>query len=204
MLRHQVPGRTKQQLLDMASPKYTPGGVTQGIVHSFHDVATYTSTVTTTLTFFQAARANLQLTNLPTPGSLPDPQFFQIYGFHVDFLIPEIATAIADASFLLWGSGATGEGPPTFTFTLADKIYGPWGLSLLHGTGGVTGYGNVAAAVEWANNATPDGGYYQDGAIVIPPNQGFNARIDWGAAQTLTASYDIKVTMSGNLYRNVV
>lgn len=203
MLRFPIRSRTLAELKKLSGPSPVAGGSSEAIFWAFHDTATYVDTVTTQLAFFTAARANRQLTNLATPGSLPEPQYFEIYGFHVDILLPSQAATWADKSVLLFGSGAAGEGAPTFQFTYADKIYGPWALSLLHGTGGITGQSTIAAQ-EYAENAVPDGGLYQDGAIMLAPNQGFQGDIVWGAAQNIAANTDIRLTMSGVLHRRIV
>ena len=204
MLRFPVRGRTLADLKKMSKPQTLAGGVSEGIVWAFHDTEPYVTTVTTELVFFKNTKATDQLSNLSPAGMLPADNYFEIYGFMVDMLIPEVATAIADYHQLLFGSGATGEGAPTFEFKHSDKTYGPYALSLLHGTGGVSGYGNVAAAVEWGNNSIPDGGFYQDGAIMLAPMTTFEAKIRWGAALTLTATKDIRVTMAGVLHRDVL
>lgn len=207
MLKFQVKAETQARLKQLSSPRDVMGGANQGIVWSFHDTATYTSGVTTNLQFFTTARATRQLSNLSPPGSLPEPQYFKVYAFQLDPLVPTDYQAFRDVDRLLFGSGAAGEGAPTFQFTLADKVYGPWPLSLLHGTGGAMGHAGTTVAAEsnWlANNSIPDGGYWQDGAICIPPSQNFSAEIVWGAAQTLVANRDLRVTMSGVLYRAIV
>jgi len=204
MLRFPVKARTLAELKRMAQPQAVPGGASEAVAWAFHDTATYTSATTTQLTYFTTTRATRNLSNLSPAGTIPDPQFFEVYGFNCDVLIGSVATTLADIQQLLFGDGTTGVGGPIFTFTYADKQYGPWALSLLHGTGGATGYGNTAAATEYGNNSIPDGGFYQDGAICLAPNQSFSARIDWGAAVTLTADVDIRVTMAGVLHRRVV
>ncbi len=204
MLRFAVRGRTLADLKKMSKPQSVAGGTSEGIVWAFHDTEEYVTTVTTELIFFKNTKASDQLSNLSPAGMLPADNYFEIYGFMVDMLIPEVATSIADYWFLLFGSGTVGEGAPTFEFKHQNKNYGPWALSLLHGTGGITGYGNAAAATEYANNSIPDGGFYQDGAIVLAPTTSFEAKIRWGAAQTLTASKDIRVTMAGVLHRDVL
>lgn len=205
MLRFPVKARTLADLKRMAQPQAVPGGSSEALVWAFHDTAMYDSGVTTSLTFFSTTRATRNLSNLSPAGTIPDPQFFEIYGFHVDFLIAAVTTSILDVQALVFGDGTVDVGGPVFTFTYADKTYGPWALSLLHGTGGVTGFtADQATPAEYANVSIPDGGFYQDGAIVLAPNQSFSARIDWGAAVTLTADVDVRVTMSGVLHRRVV
>jgi len=205
MLRFPVKGRTLQELKGLAEPQPVRGGVSEAIAWAFHDTEQYVDVVTTHLDFFVNTKANRQLSNLTPAGSLPEPQYFEVYGFMVDVLYPPSTVAWADVSQLLWGSGA--EGAPIFTFTLADKNYGPWALTLLHGTGGITGFGlgpAAAAVEEYANNSVPDGGMFQDGAIVIPPNQAFSAKIEWAAAVDIAANKYIRLTMAGVLHRRVL
>lgn len=205
MLRFPVKGRTLEQLKKMAEPAPVVGGTSEAIPWVFYDTNTYVDATTTSLVFFTTTRANRQLSNLSPAGTIPEPQYFEIYSFMVDVLVPKSATAWADYQTLLQGSGA--EGAPIFTFTLADKQYGPVPLTVLHSTGGITGFGlgpAAAAVEEYANNSIPDGGYWIDGAIVIPPNQAFSAQIDWAAAADISANKLIRVSMAGALHRRVL
>lgn len=206
MLRFPVKGRTLAQLRQMSEPSPQPGGVSEAVPWVFYDTLEYVDNTTTNLTFFQAAPANRNVSNLSPPGSLPEPQYFEVYGFMLDFLeAASTTTQWADVSQLLWGP--TGNGGPIFTFTLADKAYGPWPLTVLHGTGGITGFGlgpAAAAVEEYANNSIPDGGFYTDGAIVIPPSQNFSAAIQWQAAEDISANFTIRLSMAGVLHRRVL
>lgn len=208
MLRFRVAAASQAQLKRLSRPQSTQGGENQGIAWSYFDTATYVSAATTQLTFFTTARATRQLSNLDTPGSLAEPKYFKIFAFQLDPLVAAgAATVMRDMGRILTGTGTAGQGGPTFQFNLADKIYGPWPLTLLHSTGGPlgNGYSTVAATTDaYANNSHPDGGYWQDGAICIPPSQDFSATITWPAAVTLAADIDIRVVMSGTLYRAIV
>lgn len=204
MLRWPVKGLTKAQLKKRSHPQAVAGGVSESFEHAFHDTELFTSAVTTDLMFFVNTKATFQLSNLTPAGMLPSDQYFEVYGFHVNFLFPGVATAIIDTQAMLMGDGTVGVGAPIFTFTHKDKTYGPWTLSLLHGTGGATGIANAAAADVVANNSVPDGGFFQDGAIILEPTSSFRGRIQWGAAITLTAHVDVQLVMSGVLHRDVL
>lgn len=202
MLRFPVKGRTLEQLKAMADPPKMQG-VSEAIPFIFYDTALYVDNTTTELTFFTTSRANRQLSNLNPAGTLPSPQYFEVYGFMVDILYPPAAAAWADVHGLLFGAGATAA--PTFEFKLSDKDYGPTPLSALHGTGGIYGFSDAAAApAQYANNAIPDGGWYTDGAIVIPPMESFSATIRWAAAVDIAADKYIRVSMAGVLHRKVL
>jgi hypothetical protein len=206
MIRFPVKARTKKQLEELSKPQAVPGGASEAVAWAFHDTQPYLTGVTTNLAFFQAAPLNPQRGNLSPPGALGSPMYFEIYGFYFDVLIPAAAasTPTLDIQQLVFGSGLVNTGAPTFLFTYSSKQYGPWALSLLHGTGGVTGFGNAAAATEYANNSMPDGSFFQDGAICLAPNEPFGATITWPVALALTADIDLRVTMAGVLHRKVV
>ena len=206
MIRFAVKARTKAELEKLSKPQAVSGGTSEAVAWAFYDTQIYVSGATTNLAFFQAAPANPQRGNLSPPGALGSPQYFEIYGFFFDVLIPADAasTPTLDIQQLIFGSGLVNTGAPSFLFTYSSKQYGPWPLSILHGTGGVTGFGNAAAATEYANNSLPDGSWYTDGAICLAPNEPFSANITWPVALVLTADIDIRVTMAGVLHRKVV
>lgn len=199
--------RTKDELTRMAKPESVPGGANEAIGHTFYDTATYVDNVTTLLPFFQTARANRQATNLATPGVLPEPQFFEIGHFWADVIPPPTlpATTWTDIQQLILGGT---NGPPTFTFVLDEKSYGPWPLRSLHSIGGIKGQGTESAAVQrWATSSEPGSvgpaGAWQGGAIVIAPMQGFRAEIAWDTAQDISGNLLIQVGMAGVLHRAI-
>jgi len=204
MIRFPVKAKSYEQLKTLSQPQARRGGASECYAHAFYDTESYVDVTTLFLDFFVTTKANRQLSNLSPAGALPVDMFFEIYHFMVDVLYPKSDVAWADYQMLLQGTGA--EGGPIFSFILADKNYGPWPLTLLHGTGGITGFGlgpAAAAVEEYANNSIPDGSLFQDGALVIPPNTGFSARIEWAATCDIAANKYLRLTMAGVLHRAI-
>jgi hypothetical protein len=202
-----VVAKTKQQLMRSTIPSNVAGGQAEVIPQVFFDTAVYTSATTTEISFFTQARGSRQLTNLNTPGQLPDPEYFEIFYFGLDVLLPPAADAWADLHNLLMGDTAA-NGGPTWQFTMSNKRYAGFPLTFLHESGGVRGFGFStlsADAQEYARNAAPDGGWCVDGSIVIPPQQAFDLTITWPNAVTLTGGNPaLRVWMAGNLHRKVL
>ena len=78
-------------------------------------------------------------------------------------------------------------------------------------TGGATGsgygYGSAANGTSAfvVNNGIPgSGGYPFSGALVIPPKIGFDVTIRLGAAATLSAAVNVRISLVGALYRRVL
>ena len=206
MLRFPVRAKTLAQLKQLSEPQAVAGGTSEAIPWVFYDTQTYVDNTTVNLQYFTQTPANRNLGNLNPAGSLPEPQYFEIYSFNMDVIqAASSTTAWTDLNQLL--TGPTGNGGPIFTFSLADKNYGPWPLTYLHGSGGITGFGlgpAAAAVEEYANNSIPDGAFWMDGALCIPPNQAFGATIAWQAPEDISGNLLIRVAMAGVLHRRVL
>lgn len=202
-MRFPVRARTLSQLSEMAEPTSVSGGNSEALAWTFFDTAQYTSGTTTQLTFFTTTRANSQLSNLNGRG-LPTPQYFEVYFFNFDILgLAGNASPIEDSWEIQHGTGVAGVGAPTWSFTLADKIMGPFPLYTLHGLGGVVGF-TTQTTTEFANIGNGQGTFAVDGAVVIPPNQTFQMVLTWPAAVTLAANRDLVVSMTGVLHRRIL
>jgi len=203
-MKFPVRARSLKQLAGMAEPTAIPGGQSEALAWTFFDTAQYVSGATTQLTFFTTTRANQQLSNLNGRG-LPTPQYFEIFSFNLDVLTAAgNNTPIEDTWDVLNGvGGAGGTGAPTWQFILADKNVGPFPLRTMQGLGGLRGF-TTQATTEWAQNGDGEGGFWQDGAIVIPPNQTFSIVLTWPAAVTLSSNLDLAASMSGVLHRRVL
>lgn len=199
-----VKARTEGELRRMSRPGAVQGQ-SEATPWVIYDTATYVDNTTTSLTFFTDTRANPQLSNLSPAGSLPSDQYFEVWAFYADILAAPGTTAWSDVSAILRGDGSTGA--PIFRFELSDKQYGPQPLDALGGLGGITGFGNnttVDTAFYYGNNGIPGAsGWFTDGAILIPPQQRFQARIDWAAAVDISADTLIRVSMAGVLHRSI-
>lgn len=196
---------TRAQLRARSTP---PSGASpEAIWHQLYDTQTYVDNTTTRLTFFQTTNVDATITNMPSAGQLPDPQWLTIYDITCDFLTQNTVGAVAtvageynDLSLLLK------VGRPTFTLTISDKRYGPYSLTCLHATGGPVGGVDAGTAVEqhqWANNVFSPGWTYQ-GSLIIPPKTNFNVEVVWAAAQDLTANVIIRMSLFGILSRRVL
>ncbi len=185
-----------------------PSGMSpEAIWHVIYDTQTYTSAATTSLDFFAAINADKSLSNMEAAGQFPAPQVFNIYGINADLWtaapISTNAALLGDLNdlFLLLLVGR-----PRWTFTLQNKIYGPYPLTLLHATGGPSGYLQATTAAAGSTQAginMPHGGWNYNGSITIPAQTSFQFNVTWQAAQTLTANWLLRVSMSGILSRAV-
>jgi len=206
-LGYKIVPKTKAQLMSQANPE--SASQPEVIPWVLFDTQSYVSTTTTTLSFYQAVQNDKSLGNMEGGGQLPDPQFFEIFRIGLDVLLRPAAQAghaatgpVDDiAQLVLFGRG-------TFLFQMSNKQYGPFPLSLLHASGGPTGFGwatmTAEAQVSYANNGIFDGGYPINGAITIPPKVGFSVVLSWPAALTLQANTLLRVWMAGPLYRRVL
>lgn len=203
--------KTFAELQNEATPQAVEGGNMEAVAWSIYDTATYTSAATTALTFFNTTRANPQLSNLAPAGQFPNPQFFRVQSATLDVMeLPgasAVQAAVLDTWQILFGTGVAGIGAPVFMFVLANKQYGPFPLSMCHGTGGPQGFGYtgaVAAGVEWAVNSFPDGGFKFGNSILIPPQQAFQVTAAWDGPVTLTANINLRFALHGTLYRRIL
>lgn len=207
MIRFPIKAESRAQLEGQSSPQAVAGGQAEVSYHVIYDTATYVDNTTTQLQFFNTARANQQLTNFGGRGQFPEPQFFKPYALMVDIIIIPAATAFVDMMLLLFGTGAAGVGAPTINLEYANKNYGPWPLSLAHGTGGPVGMSDTTTAVaanELALNSYPDGGIWLGGnTVVFAPNQQFSVTLEWAAACNIAADVNIRVSMAGVWFRRV-
>ena len=203
-MKFKVRARSLKDLAMMAEPTAVPGGQSEALAWTFFDTNLYVSAATTQLTYFTTTRANSQLSNLNGRG-LPTPQYFEIYSFNLDVLSAAgNTTPLEDTWDVLNGLGGAGNtGAPTWQFVLADKVTGPFPLRGLHGLGNIHGF-TTQATTEYAQNGDGTGGFWADGAIVIPPNQTFSIVVTWPAAVTLSSNLDLVASMSGVLHRRVL
>lgn len=207
MVRFPIKAESRRQLEASSAPQAVAGGQAEVSYHIIYDTATYVDNATTQLTYFNTARANTQLTNFGGRGSFPEPQFFKPYALMVDIILPLAATTFADMYALLFGSGTAGDGAPTIDLEYANKRYGPWPLSMAHGTGGPTGMSDTTTAVagnEMALNSYPDGGIWLGGnTVVFAPNQQFSIILEWDGANDIANDTNIRVSMAGVWFRRV-
>lgn len=200
---------TRAQLRAKSTPP--SGNAPEAIWWQYYDVQTYVDNTTTELNFFQVTNVDKTITNMPAAGQLPDPQWLSIYDITCDFLVQNTSVAGAvgvtgvynDLALLL------NVGRPTWTLTISDKNYGPFSLTLLHGTGSPVGFiaaNGTAAATEQhqlASNMLNPGWNYK-GSLIIPPKTNFAINVRWSAAQNLTADVLMRLSLHGILSRRTL
>lgn len=192
--------------LNRSANPQSPGGP-EAIWHQLYDTQTYVDNTTTELNFFQAPNVDRTLTNITAGGQLPDPQYLSIYHIAIDFLTQNTVAAAAsvvgelnDLKLLMM------VGRPVWTLSISDKSYGPYSLSVLHGTGAPVGgvdAGTAAEIHQWGSNALNVGWNYC-GTLIIPPKVNFNLNVRWAAAQNLTGNVLIRASLFGILSRRVL
>lgn len=208
MSRFKVVPKSRQDLDRLAFPERA--GLPEAIPYVFYDTQLYTSAATLQLNFFTGVNADKSMSNMESGGQFPDPQYFEVQFIGCDILIDASLAgastevgALDDIQKLVLVSRAR------FTFTMAQKAYGPIPLSFLHGSGGATGVIGASLtapnAIQVGNNGIFDGGYHIGGAIIIPPKVGFATTIDFAAAQTLNAgNVNVRLWMHGTWHRRVL
>lgn len=205
---HRFNAASRAALRQQATPP--AGNAPEAIWQQFYDTQLYTSGATISSTFFGVTNTDRTISNMPSAGQLPDPQWLSIWDITCDFLTEN--TSVAGAL------DVTGEyndlarllkvGRGTWTLTISDKQYGPYSLTLLHATGGPVGTvfpGNTAVTgnQQAANNALNSGWTYS-GSLMIPPKTNFQLELRWGAAQVLTTNVNIRISLHGILSRRVL
>lgn len=207
MLKFPIQAESRRALELASAPDPGVLGQAEYSWHTIYDTATFAAT-TARLDFFNTGRANLELSNFGGRGQFPEPQFFVPYCLMVDYNYVPGATVFVKGLHILFGSGIAGEAAPTIDLQYAQKQYGPWPLSMAHGTGGPVGMSDTFTAVP-ANmmsvNWKPTGGIWLNGkTCTFAPNENFRVILQWDAAITaLPASINIRVAIAGVWYRRV-
>ena len=185
--------QTNQAVTAGATPP--SGDSAESIWHQLYDTQSFVSATTTALQFFLSPGVDPTLSNMTQGGTLPRPQTLQIYDITLDVLsiIPLSVSATAtvvgvlnDLALLIFGAGQR----PTWTLSISQKAYGPYSLTVLHGTGGPTGwgwaYGTAAAeSFQYARNE-PGPGWNYYGRVSILEQMQFQLSVNWAATATLT------------------
>lgn len=206
MHRFPIHAYTRAKLDEMVNP--VSAGQPEALAWVLWDTQTYTDNTTTTLTFFNAVRANPEQGNMDTPGQLPDPQYFQCWGMGLDVLVDLSTTAggVAGAADDVQQLVMTGPSRALLKLSTKEMVNVP--TSFLHTSGGVVGFNagtwTAEENITWAQNSIPDGGYYVGGAVVIPPKQAFNLQITWQAVRNIAGNRDVRPWLQGVLYRRVL
>jgi hypothetical protein len=207
-----VPFRPQSNAAVTAGATPASGNTAEAIWHQLYDTQLYTSGATLTTQHFLSPGVDPTLSNMTQAGTLPSPQTMQIYDITLDILsltpvsISAAGTVVGvlnDFAFLIFGSLQR----PTWTLTISQKAYGPYSLTVLHGTGGPTGWfaGTFAAttSMQYARNE-PSPGWNYYGRVSILQQMQFSLTLNWAAFATLTGNVNLRVSMFGVLNRRVL
>lgn len=186
------------------------GNAQEAIWHQVYDTQSFVSATTTRLVFFQAANADRTLSNMEQGGTLPRPQSLQLHNITCDLLSAApvstgagIVGILDDLSRLLLGTAQR----PTWTLTISQKSYGPYSLSVLHGTGGpiggVNGTQAAGTSIQWARTSDAPGWNYF-GRVIIPEQVSFSLETNWAATATITGDVRVRISLFGVLNRRVL
>lgn len=207
--RFPVKPKPRAQLAAMANPELA--NQPEALPWVLYDTQAWTTAVTASQQYFLTQQGDKTLGNMEGPGQLPDPQYFEIWYWGIDFLFAAVNAAApavtispqADLVNALWVNRMT------WLFAISNKNIGPFPATFMHASGGPTGFGwsnsATTARFEYANNGLFDGGYCVADAIVIPPKLGFVVTLATFAALTLGVSpLNIRAWQAGVLHRRVL
>lgn len=206
MLPIRIKAYTKAELEAIANPVLA--NQPEALIWTYYDTQSAVSGLTQ-LTFFSAVQANIANGNLEIAGTIAAPKYFQVWsvGFDVQADIANIA-AVDQSGPLRDIQRLTMQAGGALQVVVSQKTYIQVPVSFLHASGGTYGFGVATLAasngVQWGTNGPNDGGYYQAGALVLPPQQPFQAAITYPAAVTLFATTNTKLWMYGVLFRKVL
>ena len=206
------------QTLASVNRKGTPkaGDGSEVIWYQLYDTQSYVSGTTVALNFFAAPSTDDTLSNLSQGGQLPARQSLQIHQCCLDILsvLPvtldtaagplTTAGVLNDLALILFGANQR----PIWTLIVSNKTYGPYSLTVLHGTGGPMGFGygssiaTNSGSIQYAKN-DPEPGWNYWGSLIIAQQSNFNLTMKWSTAATLTADKRLRTSLMGILNRPV-
>jgi hypothetical protein len=187
------------------------GNAPEAIWHQFYDTQVYPAAGVTRQTFFGVTSTDPTISNMPSAGQFPDPQWLSIWDITLDVLsqnssvvgVTDVTGEYNDLAQLLK------QGRGTWTLTISDKRYGPYSLTLLHATGGPVGTVFPGTTVgtgnqQSANNALNPGWNYK-GSLIIPPKTNFLIELAWQATvPVITVDTDLRISLHGILSRRTL
>lgn len=200
----------RSAVLAQATP---PSGASQEAIYDQRfDTQTYPAAGIRTLTFFSNVNADKTLSNMEAAGQFPAPQSFRIHQVACD-IFPAAAGLSSSAD-------ATGnvndlvkilyQSRPTWQLNISSKLYGPYSLTLLHGTGGPQGFLGVAGTagavtdVQHARNETSPGWDYC-GSLIIPEQTAFSIVVNFqNTLVPIAVDHLIRVSILGIMQRRVL
>lgn len=184
------------------------GGSPEAIWHCAYDTQTFVDNTTLSLDFFTAVNADKTLSNMESAGQFPAPQVYNMHGINADLWpaagpISTSASNVGNANDLAL---ILQVGRPSWLFTLQNKTYGRYPLTLLHATGGPEIFFGTAIAtpgsLQYGRNLA-HGGWDYSGSITIPAQTSFQFNVIWGALQDTTQNWLLRINLFGVLSRAV-
>lgn len=208
MLRIQAVAKSAEELRKITNPN--DASQPESIPWVYYDTQDFATASTNSVSFFAVTSADRTISNLEQAGTIPDPFYFEIEAFNLDFFNKPVANAantavgaLDDLAEFLYTARATLE------FSIAGKIYLRLPATYLHASGGpqavMTGTMTAPNLVSFALNGIVDGGFYVGKKIVLPPKQSFSVQIVLGAAPTFNVTpRRFRLNMAGVLHRRVL
>lgn len=210
-MRWPIAPRTTEELRRMAQPG---GAKSEAIPYVLYDTQSYpTAGSAAPINFFLTQQVDPTLGNLQTAGTLPNPQWFEIWGIFLDFLgVPIISTAgaaattaagqLQDIEIVLKTARATGE------LIVAQKSYGQQPCTFYHASGGAVGFAvgayTAATNTNFGNNGLQGQTWAPNGSIIIPPTQGFSFSMRFQPTLApISVATLMRVSLAGVLHRAV-
>lgn len=156
--------------------------------------------------FFSGPNGDKTLSNIEQTNSLSSEQYFVLYTVTADFLMG--AAQIDNAAPQQYNDMRIIQDTAraTLTMTMQQKKMFQIPLRHCHAAGGfqaiISGAPAANALANTVQNAPPDGSFWCDGAIIIPPKATFEITLN-GVAAALTATRKLQIGLVGALYRPV-
>lgn len=204
-----IQAQTASQLASASTP--TSGTDLEAVPWDMFDTNTtaFANAATSlSVAFFQTVQTDFTLGNMQAPGMLPSPQWLEPAGLAVDILsVPSSSVATTATGALSDIANIIKTCRAVFNIKVSQKDYGTFPLMLAHCTGGEQGFGWGAEVsnFEYGNHGIPDGGWWLDGAIIIPSQQNFIVSIlTSSTALTLNATTPVRANLWGVLHRRVL
>lgn len=160
----------------------------------------------TSAQFFSAPNADKTLSNIEQTNSLSSEQYFVLYTVTADLLMG--AAQIDNAAPQQYNDFRIimDTARAVLTMSMQQKKMFQIPLRHCHAAGGfnaiISGAPAANALANTVQNAPPDGSFWCDGAIIIPPKATFEITLN-GVAAALTASRILQIGLVGALYRPV-
>lgn len=182
----------------------------EAIPDVLYDTQTYLAAGSGPLDYFVNINADKSLSNMEQGGTLPAPQYFDIWRIFVNFLAPPSATVADtqagvanDVELILKSARAR------LTFKQKGKDIGPIPLTFFGTEGGLTagfdtGRAAAAGAIIQQVGGIFNGGFPINGSVTLRSQSNFHVLMEFSAANVaISANMAIRVSLFGIRYREV-